>query len=122
MNTLEPYYKKTIHYKFENYILSSKVSQDLFSSLDIDHGTQRLLRTLLFEKIDTFKKALDVGCGYGVIGIILKKICPNAEVHMVDRDALAIAYTKENVILNDVTNKSIAYGSLGYDNISDRDF
>src|SRR5579859_1341221 len=102
MNSNDPYYKKTISYTLDTYNFAFKVSQDLFSSLDVDRGTQRLLRTFLFEKIDSFTKVLDLGCGYGSIGIFLKKICPKAQVHMVDRDALAVEYAKENALLNDI--------------------
>ncbi len=122
MDITEPYYKKTIQYTIRNYSFNFKVSQDLFSSFSVDHGTQRLLRSLLFEKITTFKKALDLGSGYGTIGIFLKKICPKTEIQMVDRDALAIAYAKENVKLNEIAEGVRVYGSLGYDNVKDTNF
>lgn len=122
MNIIDAYYKKTVPYKFEGNHFEFKVSQDLFSSLEVDHGTQRLLRTFLFEKIDSFKKVLDLGCGYGPIGIVLKKTCPESQVHMVDRDALAVEYAKANAELNDVADDIFCYGSLGYDNVKDRDF
>ncbi len=122
MDIGNPYYKKTIDFTFGDYNLKFNVSQDLFSSQVIDHGTQRLLRTLLFEKIDSFSKALDLGCGYGPIGVVLKKICPNAEVQMVDRDALALVYAQENAKLNGVDDNVSVYGSLGYDNVTDTDF
>ncbi|HSW88719.1 MAG TPA: methyltransferase [Candidatus Saccharimonadales bacterium] len=122
MNIIDPYYKKTVPYKFEGNTFEFKVSQDLFSSLEVDHGTQRVLRTFLFEKIDSFKKVLDLGCGYGPIGIVLKKICPEAQVHMTDRDALAVEYAKANAELNGVAENTFCYGSLGYDSVKDTDF
>ncbi len=122
MNSIDPYYKKTVPYTFEGNTFAFKVSQDLFSSLEVDHGTQRLLRTFLFEKIDSFTKVLDLGCGYGPIGIVLKKICASAEVHMIDRDALAVEYAKANAQLNGVSENTFCYGSLGYDNVKDTDF
>lgn len=122
MNTRDPYYKKTISYRFGDHNLEFMVSQDLFSSQVVDNGTQRLLRTLLFEKIDSFDKALDLGSGYGPIGIALKKICPLSEVHMTDRDALALEYSKANAELNKVDDNVHVYGSLGYDDVPDTDF
>ncbi len=122
MNIIDPYYKKTISYRFDTFNLQFKLSQDLFSSQEVDHGTQRLLRTLLFEHINTFNKALDLGSGYGPIGIILKKICPKADVHMVDRDALALEYSQANAQLNNITEPFSVYGSLGYDSVKDTDF
>lgn len=122
MNLINPYFKKTINYKFDKYNIQFMVAQSLFSSQVVDNGTQRLLRTLLFEHINNFKKALDLGCGYGPIGIALKKICPESEVHMVDRDALALEYSKANAKLNGITDKIVVYGSLGYDSVKETDF
>ncbi len=122
MNIIDPYYKKTISYKLDKYVVQFKLSQDLFSSQEVDHGTQRLLRTLLFEHVDSFNKALDLGSGYGPIGIMLKKICPKADVHMVDRDALALEYSKANAELNNISDPLAVYGSLGYDGVKDTDF
>jgi 16S rRNA G1207 methylase RsmC len=122
MNLIQPYFKKIISYKFDAHNLKFMVSQNLFSSQVIDYGTQRLLRTLLFENVNNFNKALDLGCGYGPIGIILKKINPKSEVQMVDSDALAIEYTKANAELNDASQNLTAYGSLGYDSVKDTNF
>jgi len=121
MNNTDPFFKQNLSYKHGKINLNFNVSQDLFSSTFIDNGTQRLLRTLLYENIDTFNKALDMGCGYGPIGIALKASSPSAEVHMTDRDALALEYSKVNASLNGFNDLKI-YGSLAYDSIKDTDF
>lgn len=121
MNLIDLYLKKTISYKHNHHNLQFKISQELFSSLNIDHGTQRLLRTLLFENIDSYKKVLDLGCGYGPIGVAMKKVCPSTEIHMVDVDALALEFAKENAHLNEIRDSHV-YASLGYDQIVDQDF
>ncbi|MDP2684044.1 MAG: methyltransferase [bacterium] len=120
MDILDTYYKKTIDFDYKNIKLRFKVSQPLFSSHFIDLGTQRLLRTFLSNKLD-YKKILDMGCGYGTIGITLKALMPNSEIHMTDRDALAIKYSGLNAELNKLSIPQI-YGSLGYDNIDTKDF
>ncbi len=120
MDILDAYYKKTINYKYQDKELKFKVSQALFSSHIIDSGTQRLLRTFMNNQ-RRFNKILDLGCGYGPIGITLKILNPNSEVHMVDRDALALEYSRLNAELNSADNLKI-YGSLGYDNVDEKDF
>lgn len=120
-NSLDPYYKKTISFKYEGEELTFNVSQELFSSQAIDYGTQRLLRTLSTENINKFNKALDLGCGYGPIGIALKKLNPKSVIHMTDRDALALEYSRQNANLNNNLEVKI-YSSLGYDSIDDTDF
>ncbi|MBD3250502.1 MAG: methyltransferase [Candidatus Pacebacteria bacterium] len=121
MNLVDLYYKKTVPYKHGHHVLQFRISQELFSSLDIDNGTQRLLRTLLFENISSYSKVLDLGCGYGPIGITMKKVCPSAEVHLVDIDALALEFARENTQLNATKDTSV-YASLGYDQVIDTDF
>ncbi len=117
---LDFFYKKTIDYKYQDKILKFKVSQDLFSSHAIDIGTQRLLRTFLTIK-EKYGRILDLGCGYGPIGITFKSIFPSSEVHMTDRDVLALEFTKINTELNNIEGVQI-YGSLGYDNVTEKEF
>lgn len=120
-NKLNLFYKKTIPFIYGKKKLLFRVSQELFSSHIIDYGTQRLLRTLSAEGLNKFDKVLDLGCGYGPIGIALKKVSPKSEVHMVDIDALALEYSRQNADLNKVTGLKI-YASLGYDSVTDSDF
>mgnify|MGYP000095648787 CR=1 FL=1 len=119
------YYKKTIDFYHSGrpgkhgHTLHFHVAQDLFSSHQIDVGTARLLRSLT----DTlpFAKILDLGCGYGPLGLTLKALYPESIVHAVDRDALAVEYTRQNAELNGLAGIT-AYGSLGYDDVREQDF
>lgn len=121
MNLLDIFYKKTINFHHNKRNLKFMVSQNLFSSQKIDAGSQRLIRSLVCQNVGSFKKALDLGCGYGPLGIFLKLSCPMAEVHMTDVDALAIEFSKKNAVLNKV-GKIHAYASLGYDDVLENDF
>jgi len=121
MSIDDVYFKKIIKYHYREKNLQFRVAQDLFSSHTIDIGTQRLLRTLTSEKFNTFEKVLDLGSGYGPIGIALKSVCPSSVVHMVDRDALAIDYSHQNVALNNMKDITV-YASLGYDEVQDTNF
>lgn len=118
---LDFYYNKTIDYNYHGRNLSFRVSQSLFSSHDIDLGTKHLLQTLSSEGFNTYNKVLDLGCGYGPIGISLKSFYEPSVVHMVDRDALALDFSRQNVELNNLKGIKV-YGSLGYDDVSETDF
>lgn len=120
-NVLEASYKKTISYDFRGYALRFKVSQMVFGSQQIDSGTHHLLRSLESQEINNYSKVLDFGSGYGPVGICLKKYLPSSEVHMIDRDALALDYCRANEKLNDINDLKI-YGSLGLDDVDDNDF
>ena len=118
---LDAYFKKDIHFNYSGIDLKFKVSQSLFSSHDVDIGTKRLLRTFVFEDFQNYNKVLDLGCGYGPLGIALKSANKTSEVDMIDRDALALAFSRINSELNNAGDIKI-YGGLGYDDVNDRDF
>ena len=115
------FFKKIITFRAWKHSLQFRVSQDLFSSHDIDLGTKLLLRTIIEAGYDRFQKVLDIGCGYGPIGLTLKSVFGSALVHMVDRDALAVEYSRQNAILNKLTDIEV-YGGLGYDDLKTAGF
>jgi ribosomal protein L11 methylase PrmA len=77
-----------------------------------------LLRTLRDEAPE---RVLDLGCGYGALGLALKAANPSLELHMVDRDALAVRYAMVNAESNALEPVDV-YGSLGYDDVLAKDF
>jgi 16S rRNA (guanine1207-N2)-methyltransferase len=115
------YFKKEVTFPYGGQVLRLRVSQDLFSSQDVDVGTKRLLRSLLSQNFGAIRKVLDLGCGYGPIGLTLKGVDAGRIVHMVDRDALAIEYSRQNAELNQLSGVEI-YGSLGYADVTSCDF
>jgi 16S rRNA (guanine1207-N2)-methyltransferase len=110
------FFKKIISFNFRKQTLQYKTSQDLFSSHEVDPGTQFLLRTITEAGYSSPHSVLDMGCGYGPLGLTLGSLYRNAEVHLVDRDALSVDYTCQNAELNGLSG-TMAYGSLGYDDL-----
>jgi 16S rRNA (guanine1207-N2)-methyltransferase len=98
--------------------LSFKTSKELFSPRAIDSGTEFMLSKVDFVKGD---KVLDLGCGYGVVGILAAKIIGPENVIMVDVNKEATMITKENSELNNVSGIKIIE-SDGLTNINDHDF
>jgi len=79
-------------------------NRSLFSKNRVDKGTKLLADTMvLFEG----QKVLDLGCGYGVLGIVAKKVCPSCDVFMSDVNELAIKYSKKNAEVNGVDVKVV---------------
>ncbi len=118
---INAYFKKTLTFKHNDKTLQFNVSQELFSSHEVDAGTRFLLRTLDRLPMAEVRRVLDVGCGYGPLGLTLLKLDKRRSVHLVDRDALAVDFARQNAELNNLHNVSI-YGSLGYDAVPERNF
>jgi 16S rRNA (guanine1207-N2)-methyltransferase len=112
----DPHFKKTVTLAHAGRRLELAVAQDLFSSHEVDVGTRLLLRTLAGPGPGRRRLALDLGCGYGPIGLGLRAAGAVDAVHLVDRDALAVAYSRENAARNRLDGVEV-YGSLGYDDV-----
>ena len=70
-----------------------------FSKSRIDAGSALLIEEVSFQPGDTI---LDLGCGYGPVGIAVKKTCPQCTVVMTDVNKRATGFAKKNAKLNDV--------------------
>jgi len=94
----------------QNYSFIS--DNGVFSKNQLDYGTKLLLETLPIDNVDG--KVLDLGCGYGPIGIYVAKNT-TAEVHMVDINNRSLELAKINSIRNKV--KAKIYKSDIYSNV-----
>lgn len=81
----------------ENYVFETKTG--LFSKDRIDDGTKLLIEKMQINPTDTI---LDLGCGWGPIGIVVTKLANKGKVYMVDIDIRAIKYSQLNAELNNV--------------------
>lgn len=79
--------------------LRFEAAESLFSPRAIDPGTLAMLSTLEFQAAD---KVLDLGCGYGVVGILAARLIGAGRVVMLDNDPLAVECAKANAALNGV--------------------
>ena len=107
------YFKKRLDYYVRGETFAFDVGHTLFSSFQVDEGTDLFLRT-----IDVAQPArmLDIGCGVGIIGIVLARLFPAAQVLCSDRDLLAVRYTRHNAQLNHTANVH-AIGSVGFEQV-----
>lgn len=73
----------------------------LFSPREIDEGSALLLDYLEVQPTDV---TIDLGCGYGALGVSIAKACPQGRVLMLDKDFVAVDYAQRNAALNGLTN------------------
>jgi 16S rRNA G1207 methylase RsmC len=90
----------------------------LFSPKKIDEGTELLLRHIT---VRDGEDILDLGCGYGALGLTLARETPSGTVHLVDKDYVALRYAKKNAGQNRVSNCRI-YLSNGFSRVGNAKF
>ena len=100
---------------FLNQDFVFKTDNGVFSKGELYYGTYLLLTTVL--NLDIKGKVLDLGCGYGAIGVVISKL-KNTKVTMVDVNKRAVHLSKMNV--SDNKCDCLVINSDGYLNVSDK--
>lgn len=91
--------RKVITYRQNGVNFEFTTDTDVFSKSDIDFGSDLMISAMIEDlkanntKVSSF---LDLGCGYGVVGIVMKSVFKAAAVTSVDKNKRAIQLTKEN--------------------------
>ena len=83
----------------------------VFSKRMVDYGSQVLLNAL---QLETGKKLLDVGCGYGPLGLTLGKVF-GLQVSLIDINSRALDLAKTNAEKNQV--EATIFQSNIYENV-----
>ena len=104
--TLKTY---SISESLRGHLYIFKTSSGIFSYRKIDLGTKTFIKYMEIPIHNAI--FLDMGCGYGPIGIVLAKERPNSFVYMIDINKRAISFAKENVNINQVGNIKVLNGS-----------
>jgi 16S rRNA (guanine1207-N2)-methyltransferase len=90
----------------------------VFSKGQIDFGTRLLIETMQFEETSD---VLDVGCGYGPIGIAAASIASKGRVTLVDINERAVALANLNIEKNKITNARALVSNI-YEQIRNQTF
>jgi 16S rRNA G1207 methylase RsmC len=81
----------------------------VFSKKRVDTGTRLLIEAMALPETGAI---LDVGCGYGAVGIAAAASNPRLHVVMTDVNARAVWLARQNVEKNKVQNAEVRYGYL----------
>lgn len=106
-------HKITLYYK--QYLIDLTSDAGVFSKNTVDYGTNALLKSLVIAS--HVKHILDVGCGYGPIGIAIAKDNPDALVDMIDVNERALELAKRNLVHNNITNANV-FLSYAFQNVT----
>lgn len=97
---------RDIKFSFCDYNFLFKSDNGVFSKNKIDYASMFLVETCLknITNTENINSILDVGCGYGFIGITLSKVL-NKHVDMVDINKRAVHLCDMNISINKVDAK-----------------
>jgi 16S rRNA (guanine1207-N2)-methyltransferase len=103
------------HFDVAITVTSFRFFTDLgvFSKSGIDFGTRVLLENIVL--LEEAKKIIDMGCGYGPIGIYIAKKNPQTHVFMYDVNDRALELALRNARANMVSNVIIQKSNLFMD-------
>lgn len=107
-----------ININIKNIDMQFKTSDEVFSPKEADKGTLAMLSVV---ELDGDDKVLDLGCGYGLVGVYFAKLIGPDNVVMTDIDNNAVELARENITLNDVEGIKL-YQSDGFKDIDEKDF
>ena len=112
--------KKIINYEIKNEKFEFLTDNGVFSKTKVDFGTDVMLRTFLNEnkKLENIR-ILDIGCGYGVVSVVVKRFFEKAKILSTDVNERALELTKKNIQKNNRTDDFEVRKSFVFDNISE---
>ncbi|MDN4605533.1 class I SAM-dependent methyltransferase [Paenibacillus sp. F6_3S_P_1C] len=81
----------------------------VFSKNGIDYGSRVLIDAI---ELTAGAYVLDVGCGYGPIGLTAAKLVPDGHVTMIDINERAVELSRENAKANGISNVTVMQSDL----------
>lgn len=87
---------RELSYKYNSSFFVFYSDNGVFSKNNIDYGSKLLIETYLKENDINEKRVLDVGCGYGFLGIMISRVT-NSYVEMIDINRRAVHLTNMNI-------------------------
>lgn len=110
--------RRVITTELRGFRLRLVTEAGVFSREQIDRGTRLLVKHL---DVGAADHVLDLGCGYGVVGIVAALLAPEGRVALVDINRRAVALAQQNVTLNAIENAEVLHGD-GFAPVHGRSF
>lgn len=103
-------------YRLKGNTLSFTSDNGVFSKNTVDFGSELLVES--YDIPEQFQKAslLDIGCGYGTMGLAYGKAYPELSIEMIDVNERALVLAQENAKKNGIHNVDIHESNL-YDSV-----
>jgi 16S rRNA (guanine1207-N2)-methyltransferase len=88
----------------------------VFAARGLDPGTRLLIEVM---RVSPTARVLDLGCGYGAIGVVAARLASRGHAVLVDSDVRATRLAQRSLELNGVTNAAVILGD-GIDDLPPR--
>ncbi|MCI4318030.1 MAG: methyltransferase, partial [Thermoplasmata archaeon] len=102
-------HRRELRFLYRGEILTFEIDSGVFGAEGLDPGSALLIESLNVGPAD---KILDLGCGWGPVGIAAAKAAPQGTVLLTDVNRRAIVLAKRNLRHNEVENAEVRPGSL----------
>jgi len=99
--------QETIDVTLRGYAFRLALREGVFARGALDGGTRMLIEAVEVQPGD---RALDLGCGGGIVGMLLARLAPRGHVDLVDSDTAAVALARENLRANQIGNAAVYAG------------
>jgi 16S rRNA (guanine1207-N2)-methyltransferase len=100
-------HRRELRFLYRGELLSFVVDSGVFASRGLDPGTALLIENLALRPTD---RVLDLGCGWGAVGVAAARSAPHGEVVLTDVNRRAARLAQENLVRNGATNASVRVG------------
>lgn len=110
--------ERTFDFTLRDHSFRFWTDAGVFSRDRVDFGSVLLIETMQFSQT---ARVLDVGCGYGPIGLSAAILAKQGQVTMIDVNERAVALAKRNAAQNGIGNVEVLQSDL-YEAVKDRTF
>lgn len=93
--------EKRLNVRSNGIDFTFKTDSNIFSRHAFDYGSQLLVDSIIADR-KLHGRFLDLGCGYGPIGIIMKRVFPHLDLTLADINQRALRMARENLKINAV--------------------
>lgn len=98
---------REIQARLRGRIYTFRTDRGVFAHAGVDPGTRLLIEAM---HIDPADQVLDLGCGYGAIGLVAARLAPQGRIVLVDVNERAVALAAENARRMHLSNVEVFQG------------
>jgi 16S rRNA (guanine1207-N2)-methyltransferase len=102
----------TIHERIRDFDIWLRTQPGVFAHRELDVGTRLLIEAI---RVSPSARVLDLGSGYGAIGIVAAMLATRGSAVLVDSDIRATRLAQANLELNHVENAEVVLGDGVHD-------